>query len=40
MLYKGGPIKYKLKVGLENQITDYWLFTYCVPQLHHRFAND
>ena len=40
VLCKGGPIKYKLKVGLENRITDDWLFTYCVPHIRQRFAND
>jgi len=40
MLCRGGPIKYKLKVGLENRITDDWLFTHCVPHIRMRFSND
>jgi len=34
-LFKRGPVKHKLKVGLENQITDDWLFTCCVPHVRH-----
>ena len=40
MLCPGGPIKYKLKHGLANRITDEWLFTHCVPHIRRRFPND
>jgi len=40
MLCPGGPIKYKVKVGLEDRITDDWLFTNCVPHMRLRFPND
>ena len=35
----GGPIKYKLKVGLDC-VNDEWLFTNCIPHIHARFSND
>ena len=40
MLCPGGPIKYKLKAGLANLVTDDWLFTNCIPHIHLRFPND
>ena len=40
MLCPGGPIKYKLKAGLANLVTDDWLFTKCVPHIRLRFPND
>jgi len=40
MLCPGGPIKYKLKAGLDNLVTDDWLFTKCVPHIRLRFPND
>ena len=40
MLCPGGPIKYKLKAGLANLVTDDWLFTNCVPHIRLRFPND
>jgi len=40
MLCKGCPIKYKLKVGPENRVTDDWLFTYCVPHIRMCYSND
>jgi len=40
MLCRGGPVKCKLKVGLENLITDDWLFTHCVPHIRMRFSDD
>ena len=39
VLCKGGPIKHKLKAGLDH-ITDEWLFTHCVPHIRNRFPND
>ena len=40
VLCKGGPIKYKLKAVLQDQITDDWLFEHCVPHIRQRFSND
>ena len=40
MLCADGPIKYKLKASLVDQITDDWLFTNCVPHIRLRFPND
>ena len=36
----GGPVKYKLEVGLDNLVTNDWLFTNCVPHIHLCFPND
>jgi len=40
LLCPGGPVKYKLEAGLDNLVTNDWLFTNCVPHIHLRFAND
>jgi len=40
MLCPGGPIKYKLKAGLANLVTDDWLFTNCIPHIRLCFPND
>jgi len=40
MLCRGGPVKYKLKAGHANLVTDDWLFTNCVPHICLRFPND
>jgi len=40
MLCPGSPIKYKLKAGLANLVTDDWLFANCVPHIRLRFPND
>jgi len=39
LLCPGGPIKYKLKVGLDR-INHEWLFTNCIPHIHAHFSND
>jgi len=39
LLCPGGPIKYKLKVGLDR-INDEWLFTNCVPHIRARYPTD
>jgi len=39
LLCPGGPIKYKLKVGLDR-INDEWFFTNCIPHIHACFSND
>ena len=40
MLCQGGPIKYQLKYGMGNRITDDWLFTHVVPNIFRRFTHD
>ena len=38
LLCVGGPVKYKLKEGVE--IADEWLFQHVVPNIHNRYSND
>jgi len=38
LLCMGGPIKYKLKAGVE--ISDDWLFQHVVPNIRQRYPND
>jgi hypothetical protein len=40
VLALGGPIKYKLKKGLEGCITVAWLADHVVPNIGRRFAED